>query len=206
MRERKVYLVVLALLEWAALVTQLTVHLETAPVETDEALIRFFSFFTILTNILIGIYVVALLPPRMMRDPFFTRPPVQTALVMYITVVGLIYNLILRGEWHSSGLQAVLHDILHTVIPLLVIIYWVVWVNARQVRYTSILLWLVYPAVYTLFVFIRASSNRWYPYPFMDLARLGGQAVLINCLWVLAVFLFFSLLYVFWGRRKGGAF
>jgi hypothetical protein len=199
---RKVYLMAVVLLEWAALAVQLVVHLRTAPASPGEALLRFFSFFTILTNILIGIYFTALLFTLAGKQGFFSRSSPQTASVMYITVVGLIYNLILRGDWHSSGLQAVLHDILHTAIPLLVIVYWALWVDTRGLQWRSIPSWLIYPAGYTIFVFVRGRFSGWYPYPFLDLGRLTTGAVIRNCAGVLAVFVLFSFLFVLWGRNK----
>lgn len=221
MNRRKAFLWVIVLLEWPAWIVQLILHLRASPAPTGEALVRFFSFFTILTNLLVGVYAAALLfpagDPRHRTHPAgdphthpaggipagdSRRPSAQTAVAVYITIVGLIYNLVLRGLWHSGPLQAVLHDLLHTVIPLLFIIYWRVWVDARSLRYADILPWLIYPALYCLFVLVRGSYTGWYPYPFMDVNVLGGWPVFRNCLGITVVFVLFPLLFVYWGRRK----
>lgn len=200
MNGRKSYLTALAGIEWFGLIAQLILMLNGKAAPVGELLMRFFTFFTITTNLLVGVYLLALLFRP--TQPFFSHPSTQTAIVMYITVVGLIYNLILRQLWSPTGLQAVVDDILHTAIPLLVILYWVIWVDARPVKPRAIWRWLLYPAVYTAIVFVRGAFAHWYPYPFMDLQKLPTATVIRNCAGVLLVFLLFSFLFLFWGKRK----
>ena len=203
MSGRKIYLLLAALLEWFALVVQFILMLRSGAASTGELITRFFTYFTILTNILIGVYVTALFLADRNASTGFSSPSAQTAFTLYITVVGLIYNLVLRqlvGD--SSVLEAVLHDLLHTVIPLLIIIHWVKWVDTGSLRFKNIPLWLVYPAVYAVVILIRGYYSGWYPYPFMDVNKLGGAAVARNSFGVVGVFLLFSFLFVLLGRRK----
>jgi len=198
---RKPYLATLALIEWFGIIAQLILMLDSGAAPTGELLIRFSTYFTITTNLLVGIYTVVLLARP--AHPFFSHPSTQTAIVVYITVVGLIYNLILRQLWSPAGLQAVVDDILHTAVPLLVIFYWIIWVDARSVRPQAIWRWLLYPAAYTVIVFVRGSFANWYPYPFLDVRRLSTAIVIRNCMGVLGVFLLFSVIYRYWGIKKG---
>jgi len=200
---QKRYLRALALLEWFALIAQFILQQQNSVTDRGESLIRFFSYYTILTNILVGVYVtVQLFTPENRRTGFFSKPSVQTAITMHITVVGLIYNLLLRQLWVSTGLQAVLHDLLHTAIPLLMIIYWWVWVDTRRLRYKDIPAWLVYPALYAIYVMIRGHFSAWYPYPFLDVPTLGYSQVIINTTLMIVVFILFSFLFVILGKRK----
>jgi hypothetical protein len=203
MTARKAFLLVVVLLEWFALIAQLVLHLQNSPAALGEALTRFFSFFTILTNLLICIYVtVQFVTPASKQSGFFFRPSTETAFTLYIVVVGLVYNTVLRQLWDSGGLQAVLHDILHSVVPIMILIYWWIWVNARALQYRHIPAWLIYPAVYALLVMIRGYFVHWYPYPFLDVDKLGYGKVLQNSGMLVLMFLLFSFGFVWLGRKK----
>ena len=202
MSGRKIYLLLVALLGWFALVAQFILMLVSGAASTGELLARFFTYYTILTNLLISVYVTALLLARDQPNRFFTHPSAQTAFTLYITVVGLVYNLVLRQLWHPSGLQAVVDDLLHSVIPLMILIYWIKWVDTGSLRFKNIPLWLVYPAVYAAVILIRGYYSGWYPYPFVDVNKLGGWVVARNCGGVVGVFLLFSFLFVLMGKRK----
>ena len=200
MTRRNGFLIVLALLEWFGFIAQFIFFVDDNPMLIGPLLLRFFSFFTITTNLLVGIYVLAILLKPHHR--FFSRPSVQTAIVTYITVVGFVYNLLLRNVLPSEGLETLIHEILHSIVPPLVILYWAIWVNARSLRLSTIWRWLIYPAVYTLFIFFSGSFVHWYPYPFLDLRELSTAVVIRNCAGILLVFILFSWLYCFWGKRK----
>ena len=200
MNRSKTYLLVLALLEWFGLIAQLILILDSRAASPGELLMRYFTFFTITTNVLVGVWALALLIKPTHR--FFSHPSTQTAIIMYISVVGLIYNLLLRNAWPSSGLQTVVHEILHSIIPPMVIIYWALWVDARSLKSKVIGRWLLYPALYTIIIFIRGAIADWYPYPFLDLRLLSTAIVIRNCLGILGVFLLFSVVYYYWGRKK----
>ena len=203
MKRRKGCLWVIFLLEWIALIAQSVVHMQASPADRIEAVIRLFSFFTILTNLLVGVCFTSLLfPPRNGQVGPFQKPSMQTAVTMYITVVGLVYSIALRGLWHSGPLQTVLHETLHTVIPLLVIVYWFFWVDAKTLRYKNVLPWLIYPAAYCVFVLFLGSLSHWYPYPFLNPITLSASRVFRNCMTLTGVFVLFSLIYVYWGRKK----
>jgi hypothetical protein len=203
MNVRRLFLMLIVLVEWFALIAQLIIHLQTIPADITESLIRFFSYFTILTNILVAIYVTALfLAPANRQAGFFFSPSVQTAITLYIVVVGLIYNIILRQLWDSHGLQAVLHDLLHTAAPLLVLIFWWRWINVKNLQFSNIPPWLIYPAVYATLILLRGHTPGWYPYPFLDAHRIGYVQVLINSAGLMIVFLVFSFLFVFVGKKK----
>ena len=202
MSKRKAFLLLAVLLEWFGLIAQFILMLWSGTQPVGELLMRFFTFFTITTNLLTGVYLAALLFARPGSTGFFSRPSPQTSFVVYITVVGLVYNLVLRGLWPSHGLQTVVHELLHSVVPTLVIIYWAVWVDTRGLQWKDIALWLIYPLVYTLVVFIRGAISGWYPYPFLDLTREATGDVVKNCLAILVVFALLSVLFCWCGRKK----
>jgi hypothetical protein len=203
MNARKGFLLTIVLLEWFALIAQLVLHLQTVPEPFFESILRFFSFFTILTNLLVAVSCTVLLfTSNNKQTGFFHKPTTQTAITLYIVVVGLVYNIVLRHLWNSEGLQAVLHDILHTAVPILMLIYWWLHVDARSLRMKNANTWMLYPAIYTIIILIRGGSVGWYPYPFFNVAHFGATQVFINCALLLITFLVFALLLIFIGKKK----
>jgi hypothetical protein len=83
-----------------------------------------------------------------------------------------------------------------------VLIYWWKWVNTRQLRFTHIPIWLLYPAVYAGLVLLREHFAGWYPYPFLDALKFGYPRILLNSGLLLVAFLLFSGALVFTGRIK----
>jgi len=126
---------------------------------------------------------------------FFCQPPVVTAMVVYILFVGLAYNLLLRYFWTPSGYRAVLNECLHTVVPLLSVLYWVMFVPRFHLTLRHCLLWLIYPLAYLFITLWRGSTSDFYPYPFIDVGELGYPHVLLNA--SLLVLAFITLMGVF---------
>ena len=200
---KRVYLLILTAIGWFAIIAQLVLHLQNAPVPLAESFIRFLSYFTVLTNILVILcFTLILFQPRGKLTAFFNRPSVQTAITLYITVVGLVYNLVLRNLWKSEGLQVLLHDLLHVLTPVATLVYWWIWTDARRLQWKDIPAWLIYPAVYAVYILIWGYFTHWYPYFFMNVETYGLPRVLLHSGLLVLVFIFFSSFFVFTGQKK----
>lgn len=181
--------ILLAVLGWFSVITQLILMIENRTASITETLIRFFSYFTILTNLLISIaFSSQALKGRSKWFPFFSKPATQTAVTLYILVVGLVYNLILRAIWSPRGFQKVTDEMLHTIIPLLCLFYWIYFVNKKQLSWKNSFAWLIYPAIYSLVIGIRGEISGFYPYPFINVSDLGYPETLKNGMLLLAFF------------------
>jgi len=192
-KSMRAYLAFVALVGWFALIAQFYLILANRITSVPETIIRYFSFFTILTNIIVAFCSTVLaFKPLSRPGRFFSSSSTLTAITIYITVVGLVYNIILRSLWAPEGLQKLVDELLHTAIPLLFILFWVIWVPKKQLQWHYIPAWLIYPAIYSLYIFIRGAFSNYYPYPFMDVATLGYTKVIINSGLLLIVFLVFS--------------
>ncbi|CAG4917893.1 hypothetical protein LMG31841_04730 [Paraburkholderia saeva] len=113
-----------------------------------DGLERMSSYLTNLTVLICAICfscVATRARPAPLR--FFRKPPVVTAIVVYVVFVGLAYNLLLRFLWTPSGYRALLNETLHTIVPLLAALYWVLFVPRFHLRLRQCLLWLVYSAL-----------------------------------------------------------
>ena len=198
------YGALIAIVVWFALILQFSISIpafEREGYSTGGAIVEFISFFTILTNIfIVKCLTISLVAPRSYWGKFFSKESVLTSITMYITVVGLVYWLVLKSLWHPQGLFKLADDLLHTVNPILFIIYWAVFVPKNGLEWKKILLWLWYPFIYLVYILIRGAICGLYPYPFMDVTKIGYLNVLISSFVLLLVFLGFGALYVWIGR------
>ncbi|PWJ60598.1 hypothetical protein CLV98_101783 [Dyadobacter jejuensis] len=190
----------IALLAWFAVITQYYLMLENRITDVIETSIRFFSFFTILTNSLVAIFFSY----RLITDSKKKKQKANgrlSALTVYILVVGIVYQLVLRPIWDPKGLQKVVDELLHTVIPLLVLLFWYLYEQKHKLTWRLIPSWLIYPCVYLLFILIRGYSGHFYPYPFVNVSELGIQKVLTNSFLLFLFFGFLSLVLIVLGQR-----
>jgi hypothetical protein len=130
MLQRKQWFAIsMALISTFAVLTQLYLMLINRVESLPETLIRFFSFFTILTNTLVAVMFISLwlLP----KYHFFQSVRTQTAITVYILVVGLVYNIVLRFIWQPEGLQKLVDELLHTFIPLATFVFWWMFTHSK---------------------------------------------------------------------------
>jgi len=191
------YLAAMVIIGWFALVTQFYINMTSGISGIWELMVRYFSYFTIQTNILVAVcFTTLLLKPQSKWGRFFSRQQTLSAITVYIVIVGLIYNTILRFLWEPEGLQKIVDELLHSVIPLLVLFYWFVFTAKDRLQWKNVLPWLIYPFAYIVYVLIRGSVSGFYPYPFINTQRLGLDKVLVNSVGIAFVFICMSLLLV----------
>ncbi len=187
------FMLSIAVLAWTAVVLQFyinTTNWQHLGLSATEGTIRFFSYFTILTNIVVAISLSSiLLKPSSASGIFFAKISTQTAIAVYIVVVGVTYNLILRKLWSPEGLQFIVDNILHSIVPLFYVIYWLIFVPREKLRFLVAVNWLVYPAIYLIWVLIYGSLSMFYPYPFIDVNILGYAKMFLHAGILLIVFL-----------------
>jgi len=195
------YLIILFILGWFALGSQLYLIIQNRIVSLPQTVIRYFSFFTILTNLLAAISVSCLwLKPGSRWGRFFSKPTALTAITVYIVIVGVVYNVILRFLWQPRGLQYVTDELLHTVIPGLFLLLWIFYVPQLNLEYKNAFPWLIYPLVYLIWTAIHGEMTGYYPYPFINVTELGYSRVLINCGGLFVAFLGLSLFLIASGK------
>ena len=194
---------IIAVLGWFAIFLQLYLIIVNRVASVPETIVRFFSFFTILTNILVAIcFSVIWIKPKNKWELFFLNNKTQTAITLYILIVGIVYNLILRLLWAPTGFQKVADELLHLVIPLLVFVYWIFITKKINLKFNDIFLWLIYPFVYLVLILIRGHFNGYYPYPFVDVIQLGYKTVFINTFFVILAFLIVGILLIGISKMK----
>lgn len=179
-----------AVLGWFALVLQYVLILYAdSRFGPFTRTVNFFSFFTILSNIMVAAAFTA-------RRGWTENCDVRAAILVYICIVGLVYHAVLASLWAPQGWQLVADQLLHSVMPLLYLLDWILFVPKGQIAARYVPRWLLVPLLYGVWTQIYGGLSGFYPYPFIDGARLRVGEVVANMALVLAVFAVVGLVVV----------
>ena len=202
----RAYRTVFAIVGIAALVLQyvLMIRGPVGPAFVPRT-INFFSYFTILTNILVAL---ALAAPAFAPDSRLGRwtrsEGVRAALAMYIAVVGLTYHFLLANVWNPQGLNYLANVTLHYVMPVVFVLDWVLFTPKGRLRWIDPAKWLAFPLIYGVWVTIYGLISGWYPYWFVNISDLGFARAAVNFGGLLAFFFGVGLVVVGLDRLLGG--
>ncbi len=192
---KSIYAALIALTAWFAIVFQFYLRTGSAG--------NFFSFFTIECNLLIAVSLsVAGLFPHSKAGMFFSTLNFQTACTLYIGLVALVYNTVLRGLVPLAGATLLADTLLHVIVPLLYLLYWIFFRPAGSLEYGAGLYWAIFPFLYLLYSLLRGSIVNWYPYPFLNADKYGYGQVLINAVIVTTGFLIGGVLLIAVTKKK----
>lgn len=192
-----------AVMGWFAVIMQFYLHLQNSPVPIVEKILRFFGYFTIDTNILCALFLTFIaLHSRSRLGIFFRKATTATALTVYITIVGITYNILLRNTWNPQGMQKLVDELLHSVIPVYFVLFWFIFAPGGNLKWKNSFPWLIYPVLYMIYAIILGAITKFYPYPFVDVNELGYSQALINSLIVLALMFLLSLALIGIGRAR----
>jgi len=199
MKMKRVLLYLLAIIGWITLVVRIYLKITTSGLPLIESLVHLFSYFTVLTNLLVTIYctVHLLSSNQQNRTNLFLRPETLTALTVFILMVGTVYHLVLKSLWNPEGLLMITDEIYHTFVPLGTLALWIVSTNNKLGNLKNLYSWILYPILYLLFILIIGSFLDFYPYPFLNVAELGIGKVMINSLYLLIVMSLLFLIFYF---------
>ena len=196
-----------AAIVWLSLVLQFVLVMTQADalgISKAEALLAYFSFFTLQTNILAAVVTtLAAAGSRLLPG----RSRIKPAIVVYLVTGGAIFFLALRDIWSAHyGLQWITDILLHCVTPVLYAIFWLVAVPKAGLRWRDAAIWLIYPFLYLVVVLVLAQRSGFYPYPFLDLRALSVTRMAMNMAFLAASFLCGGLVVVAIGRsiQAGG--
>lgn len=182
--------VLIACMAWFGVEVQLHFNIEDALIKKESIaahVIAFFSYFTVETNILVALALtIFLLQPQAER--FLTGPSVTSAIVVYVIVVGVVYEWLLRHLWHPYGMRLFADMLLHDAVPFLYSLYWLLFLPKGSLRWSDPANWLIYPILFFFYTMFRGAACGIYPYPFINAAELGLARVSVNTTVLLAVF------------------
>ncbi len=186
-------------LTWFALTVQFIIMMQSGVTGVTDSIIRFFTYFTILSN---GLTALSFTASLFNFSPFFSSFKVQTAIAVYISIVAIVYNSVLRFIWEPTGLQRLIDELLHVVNPFIFVLYWYMIQIKMSLAYRFTFKILIFPFVYLVSVLLIGRFSDHYPYPFLDANQIGYLNVFINSLGVTAAFVLVSLLFIFINNRR----
>jgi hypothetical protein len=193
-----------AALTWGALLLQLTISLQLAEIRGQGpalGLVIYLGFFTVVANLLVALSLSLLLAaPGTGPGRMAASPRVATALAAGILFVGVAYHGLLGALFDVDGLQRIAHLWLHYVTPALYLVFWFLFVPKGGLRLAHIPRWTLYPLAYGLYVLVRGELTGLYPYPFVDVDRLGYARVALHTGMILGSFMGLAAVLVTAGR------
>ncbi|MEI2269804.1 Pr6Pr family membrane protein [Microbacterium sp. No. 7] len=148
---------------------------------------NFFSFFTILSNIVGALALLAAVVWFWMRPHHEQREPAGVALGLaaatsYLFITGVVYNLLLRGYPTSDDHVAWANEIVHVVAPLFLLFDLFLAPTRRALPWRAVIAILAVPIAWIGYTLVRGplvidptdGVAFWYPYPFLDPNGING--------------------------------
>lgn len=153
-----------------------------------DALVYFFTYFTILTNLmLVLIYVSTMVQWGWLG--WWRSPVTRGMMAGAIVLVSVFYHFLLAGLWAPEGWGKAADVALHYANPVLYVVWWLVFQPKGRLRFRDIPLMLLPIAVWLGWVMLRGAIIGEYPYPILEAHKLGYGQVALNCLVVLVALL-----------------
>jgi hypothetical protein len=210
-----------AVLGFAAIIRQFSLAVGNslaAGTHLPTVIANFFSYFTILSNIIAVVALVAgaiwMLRARRSDTP---EPAWLATLLMcastYMIVTGIVYNLLLRNISIAGISDVWTNETLHVVIPLFLLADVLFAPRRRALPWTAVLSAAAFPIVWAAYTLIRANfitgpatgDPWWYPYPFLDPHQEGASYLTVfgYILGIAIGILAIAALAIWIGRRRG---
>ena len=185
-------LAALAIIAWAGILLQfwlsIGMALANGKTATDGAVV-FLGYFTVLTNVFVALTAtLPLIAGSSGLGRWFGKPTMLGCATTSIALVGIAYHVLLRSVWAPHGLQLLADVVLHYVVPISALAYWIAYPPAARLRFLAPLVWCGYPIGYILYAFIRGEMLGSYPYHFIDVASLGYRQAVLNGFGLLIAF------------------
>lgn len=162
-------------------------------------LVRFFGYFTIQSNILVGIGTLVLVR-RPNADSLLWRV-IRLDGILGITVTGVIHWFFLRPLLHLEVWSYATDKILHVAVPLMAVIGWVAFGPRFRITSRTILAATIWPILYMIGVAIYGEIAGWYAYPFIDVSLHGYPQVMVTGVAILALLLALAGIAAFVDRK-----
>ncbi|MEJ0092573.1 MAG: Pr6Pr family membrane protein [Methylocella sp.] len=184
----RIYAGALAVIAWLGLGAQVAQSTEDALSEHASIatqLVDQFSRFSIQTTTLVALVAtIAFIRPR--TKSLLLRPSVQAALVVYVAVVGVVFEVLLRSD--APGLQLV-DRVFHGVIPILYLVYWLIFAPKGNLSMLDPALWLIYPLLFFAYTMVRGEIFGVYLRRIQEIIKHGYGEFFTDALAFFAAFL-----------------
>lgn len=185
----------IALIGWVGLAVQLSAVTDQVG-SMAGAIWIMLRFFTILTNLIVAVVLTGIA----LGQPAFRSQSLLGLMTLSILFVGAVYVLLLRGLVELSGGAATANVILHYIVPSLAPLFWLLFAPKDALKWRDPLLWAGYPLAYFAYALARGAVDGKYPYPFMDIPKVGWASALTTVAIILIAYLLVGMIFVWLGR------
>lgn len=157
---------------------------------------EYFTFFTVDTSILVGlILLIGAYQSFTGRAESRAFTIARFSLVTSYVIVGVVYNLLLRGLPPSAAdagyeWPTVPNDVLHVWAPILLVVEWLLVAHTHHLRWNASFWTWSYPFIWLGFTLVRGSIDGWWPYFFIDPNDKGGVTGMVTYILGIMAFLF----------------
>ena len=134
---------------------------------------RMARFFTILTNLMVGVTYLALAARGRVASAVWLG-----GVTLWIGITGVVYHLLLAGaEGPKSGIDWWANFGLHGAVPVAVALWWLAFGPRQGLSVTAALIWMIWPLTYVIYALGRGQLDGVYPYFFTNPDRIGWIGV-----------------------------
>lgn len=147
--------------------------------------VSYFSYFTIQSNI-IATLVLIIGAGRWNRSGSATFDLVRGGAVVYMSVTGIVFTLLLSGTDVDTAIPWV-NTVVHQLMPIVMVVDWLLDPPAGRLTVRQGLLWPSYPCNWIVYILIRGAIVNLYPDPFLDPANGGYGSVAVYCVAILVL-------------------
>lgn len=158
---------------------------------------EFFSYFTILSNLLAALALTAPLVGPVGRFAIWAEESgPRAAIATYLTITAVVYHTLLAWQWRPQGLRLVADTILHTITPAAYLLDVALRGGRGPVRWIAAAKAMVFPAVFGVWTLVHGALTGWYPYPFLNVVKRGYPAVVVTMVEMSVAFALVALIFV----------
>lgn len=159
--------------------------------------VEFFSYFTILSNILAAVALTApLVAPASRLAAWSEESGPRAAIATYLAITAVVYHTMLAWQWDPQGLRKVSDTILHTITPIAFLMDVALRGGRGPARWIVAAKAMAFPALFGVWTLIHGALTSWYPYPFMNVAKRGYPKVLLTMVEMSVAFALVALIFI----------
>jgi hypothetical protein len=162
----------------AALLLELALALTTGPDAFGTRLVRFASYFTVESEVLVLISVALLV-----RDPIRSGGVwrvIRLDGVVAAAATTAVYTVALRQTVQLDGWANIGNIGLHYVAPVISLLGWVVFGPRLRADGRTVIAGALWPLLWSGWILALGAATGWYPYPFIDVRAIGYPRALAN--------------------------
>ncbi len=145
-----------------------------APVALPTKLLRFFSYFTVQSNLLVLAAAISLVIDPERDGPLWRV--LRLDALLGIAVTGVVFATLLAGLVQPEGIGVWINVGFHQFSPLWTLAGWLLLGPRPRIDTRTVWWAFAWPVAWLVYTMAHGALTGWYPYPFLNAEKLGyGQ-------------------------------